>query len=114
MCDELLHVEHGLSALDRAKRSPGKLRIGHAEHAEAFGAKDRLHHDIAAQTFKCFESGIGVLAHDRFRHLKARGGQSHECEVLINANLERSRRVQDRDAPCLQRVQQVHAKDHLL
>ena len=68
MFDELLQVQHALQPFQRPKRAPGQLSVGDADHASAFGAEQRLDHDVAAEGSKRLQGGVGVLTGDGLRH----------------------------------------------
>ena len=60
------------------------------------------------------ERRLGILTHHGRRHRQPRGNEPHAGQILVDARLQRSRRVEHAPAGCFDAVQHVHAEDDLL
>ncbi len=83
-------------------------------HAAALRAEQRLDDHVAAQQLERLQGRVGVLADDGGRHAQAGRLQQGRGQVLVHANLDGPRRIEDADAGRLEPVQQVHAEDDVL
>ena len=113
MADELLKVEDRLRPLKGAEGAPGHFGVGDADHAAALGAEHRLDHHVAAQRGERFQGGVGVLTDDGRRHAQAGRFQQGSRQILVHADFDGARRVEDTDALGVQAMQQVHAENDL-
>ena len=84
------------------------------DHAAALRAEQRLDDHVAAQDLERLQGRVGVLADDGGRHAQPGGLQQGRGQVLVHADFDGPRRIEDADAGRLEPVQQVHAEDDLL
>ncbi len=114
MAHDPLKVNHGTQTLERVKGAPGDLAIADPHEPSAFGAKERLDHDVASQAFKGRQSFIGGFTGPGRGHGEPGGFKQRQCQILVNRRFDRARRVEDRHAQRRQAMQGIHAEDDLL
>lgn len=108
-----LDVQDGIQSHQCPERAMCQVWIADSHDSAAFGAEQRLHHDIASQVVKGMQGVIFVLANDRVRHGESSLLQPSRRQILVDSTLQRFRRIDDLRSRAFDSPQDVHAIDHL-